>query len=55
MIQIRELKKNFDDVCAVSGLSLNIPEGIRHKRSRENNHAPYFIWYSGGGWRRDYN
>lgn len=27
MIQIRELKKNFDDVCAVSGLSLNIPEG----------------------------
>lgn len=27
MIQIRGLKKHFDDVCAVSNLSLDIPEG----------------------------
>lgn len=27
MIQIRGLQKHFDDVCAVSGLSLEIPEG----------------------------
>lgn len=27
MIQIRGLKKNFDDICAVSGIDLDIPEG----------------------------
>lgn len=27
MIQIRGLRKNFDDVCAVSGVTLDIPEG----------------------------
>ena len=27
MICVKELVKNFDDVCAVNNITLNIPEG----------------------------
>lgn len=57
MICVKELVKNFDDVCAVNNITLNIPEGemlglLGTNGAGEDNAPSYDCGSAGSRWRQ---